>query len=126
MGPEWGSGAIPKNLEKGAPKSPRFGPQNGPQNGSKSGSKLGPILDQFLDQFWGRFWADFGCNLGRKTGLGGVWRSLREPNRPPRSEKDDFQKMVLASDCLHFLVLETPQDGPKTPRRLQKSVQREL
>ena len=42
------------------------------------------------------------------------------------AKKTTFKKVVFAWDCLHFFALETPQDGPKRPRRLQKSVLREF
>ena len=122
---------LPKNLEKCAPRThpgrTRFGRQNGPQNESKSSPKLAPFLDPFLVQSWGSFWGSFGCLLGPKTGPGEVWKSLREPSGAPRGQKDDFQKsgfrMRLSA---FFLALETPLDGPKRPRRLPKSVPREL
>ena len=83
---------MTKHLKNVPPGRTRFGHQNGPQNGSKSSPKLDPFLDPFLVQSWGRFWVAFGCHLGSKTGLGEVWRSLREPSGAPRSHKDDFQK----------------------------------
>ena len=92
--------------------------QEQPKTGSLFGPIFGPILGSLL--------ADFGCHLGPKTGPGEVWRSLREPSGAPRGQKDNFQKVVFAGDCLHFFALETPQDGPKRPRRLPKSVPREL
>ena len=42
------------------------------------------------------------------------------------AKKTTFKKVVFAQDYLHFFALETPLDGPKRPRRLPKSVPREL
>ena len=42
------------------------------------------------------------------------------------AEKTTFKKVVFALDCLIFFALETPQDGPKRPKRLPRSVPREL
>ena len=70
--------------------------------------------------------AAFGCHLGPKTGPGEVWRSLRESSGAPRGQKDNYKKVVFTKDCVHFFTLETPLDGPKRPRRMPKSVAREL
>ena len=42
------------------------------------------------------------------------------------AKKTTIKKVVFAEDSLHFFALETPLDGPKRPRRLPKSVAREL
>ena len=38
------------------------------------------------------------------------------------AKKTTNKNVVFAWDCLHFFALEILQDGPKRPRRLQKSM----
>ena len=87
---------------------------------------MDPFLDPFLVQFWiafemilGAIWAP---RLARERS-GGAYESQVELRE---AKKTTFKKVVFAEDCLHLLALETPQDGPKRPRRLPKSVPREL
>ena len=53
---------------------------------------MGTLFGALFGAILGHFWGSFGGHLGPKTGLGEVWRSLREPSGAPRGQKDDFQK----------------------------------
>ena len=101
--------------------------------GPKTDPKMGPRAAQNWLPFWSHFWSNF------RVAFGGFWvpsgpqdwpgKGLEEPKRAKWSserQKKTFKKVVFALNCLHFFILETPQDGPKRPRRLPKSVPREL
>ena len=99
--------------------------KNGPQNGPESDPKsvFGPIFGSIFGSLLGPFWEPTGPQDGPGRGQEEPKRTKWGSERPKGrlSKKVDF-----ASDCLHFFALETPQDGPKRPRRLPRSIPREL
>ena len=127
MRPRWGQKEAPEPLRKTYQKrltlSACFGPQNRPQNRSKSTPKLDPFLDHFLNQFW----AAFGDLLGAIWPQDWPGRDLEErakwsSERPKRR----LSKKWFTHGTVCIFSLLRPQDGPKRPRRLPKSVSREL
>ena len=92
----------PQKYEKRVPGFNDFGDQFELILGSFSGPFLGALFEQFLDHFWSNFGGHFGARSAQEGGK----MSPRGGSRASRSQKDPFQKVFFAWDCLHFFALE--------------------